>query len=147
MISAAPAPRFLSLSFKSILKQCHQHDLPKVQLQSATFVSSLLPAFLSLESHTCIQLTSPLLAVSFLCFMYSVLQSNQATGCHPKHSPSFLPFVHTVPTTGSALLVTSTSSGAVLDINAQLKCYLPMKPSLIASTRYNQASHFIEAHC
>lgn len=42
--------------------------------------------------------------------------------------------------------VTSSHDNAILDINTQLKGYLPSETFPHPSTRYNQVSHFIKAH-
>lgn len=124
-VSAAFSPCFLSLSFKSILEQGHQHGLPKPQLQSATVHHSLLPAFLSLECHTSEPSCPPFLGLSFFRIMSSVLCSNQASGCHPTFPK--LPLLLTLPPPPPmhALSVTSSRGNALLDINTQFKCCLP----------------------
>lgn len=148
MISAAPAPCFLSLSFKSILKECHQHDLPKAQLWSATFNSFLLPAFPSMEFHTSeFSWPSPFWAShSFpLCILGCGQTRHQLS---PQPFTKLLPFWPCYPYYLECP-VTSSRDNAILDINThntQLKCYLPSETFPNPSTRYNQVGHFIKAH-
>lgn len=121
-ISTAPAPCFLPLSFKSVLKPYISTTCPELDAsqQPSTAprcarASARRPTLSPVELGRCLS--------SAACTLCLVKAGDWLSS---RHSRSFLPVAHAVPTAWNALPVTSTGSNATLNIHSQahmLPCY------------------------